>query len=66
MPPVHWAVFVAEHCPHAPEAWQAGVVPPHSLSPLQARQVWVPVLHTGAVPPHCALETQGTQIALGA
>ncbi len=38
------------------------MVPPHSLSPLQARQVCVIVLHTGAVPPHCAFEVHGTQV----
>ena len=62
MPPVHCVLLVAEHCPQAPEPWQAGVDPPHSLSPLQARQVWVAVLQIGAVPPHCALETQETQL----
>jgi hypothetical protein len=36
--PVHWVVFVVEHWPQAPDAWQAGVEPPHSLSPAQARQ----------------------------
>jgi hypothetical protein len=59
---VHCVLFVAEHCPHAPEDWQAGVVPPHSLSPLQALQVWVVVLQIGVVPPHCALEVHETQL----
>jgi hypothetical protein len=36
--PVHCEVLVAEHWPHAPDAWQAGVAPPQSLSPPQARQ----------------------------
>jgi hypothetical protein len=52
--PVHADPFVAEHWPQAPEASQAGVVPPHSPSPAHARQVCVPVLHTGVDPPHCA------------
>ncbi len=54
----------SEHWPHAPEGWQAGVDPPHSLSPVQARQVCVARLHTGAMPPHWALEVQGTQVAV--
>ena len=54
--------FVAEHCPHAPDDWHAGVAPPHSLSPPQARQVWVVVLQIGTVPPHCAFDTQGTHV----
>jgi len=62
---VHCAVFVAEHWPHAPDAWQAGVAPPHSLSPPQARQVCVAVLHTGRLPPHSALLMQLTQVPVG-
>jgi hypothetical protein len=54
--------LVAEHWPQAPDGWQAGVVPPQSLSPAQARQVLVDRLHTGAAPPHCAFEVQATQI----
>jgi hypothetical protein len=44
--------FVAEHWPHAPVSSQAGVAPPHSLSPRQARHVCVPKLHTGVLAPH--------------
>jgi hypothetical protein len=44
--------FVAEHAPHAPEGWQAGVAAPQSVSPTHARQVLVPVSQTGFVPPH--------------
>jgi hypothetical protein len=40
VPPVQRSELVAEHWPHAPPGWQAGVAPPHSLSPLQARQLW--------------------------
>jgi len=61
VPPPHLVVLVAEHCPQAPELWQAGVDPPHSLSPAQPRQVCVAVLHTGVVPPHWAFEVQATQ-----
>jgi hypothetical protein len=56
--------FESEHCPQAPEAWQAGVGPPHSTSAPQARQVCVVVLHTGVTPPHCAFDVQGTQVPL--
>jgi hypothetical protein len=38
------------------------VAPPHSVSPAQARQACVVVLHTGAVPLQVAFETQGTQV----
>jgi hypothetical protein len=53
--------LVPEHWPQAPPGWQAGVVPPHSASPAQARHVWVVVLHTGLLPPHCASDRHGTQ-----
>jgi hypothetical protein len=39
VPPVHRSELPAEHWPHAPPGWQAGVAPLHSLSPLQARQL---------------------------
>ena len=54
--------MVAEHCPQAPEGSQAGVGPPHSPSLPQARQGWVPVLQTGAVPLHCAFDVHGTHV----
>ena len=38
--------------------------PLHSVSPPQARQTCVDVLHTGVVPLHWAFEVQGTQVAL--
>ena len=57
--------LVAEHWPQAPDASQAGVAPPQSPSPAQARQVCVAVLHTGAVPPHCAFDVHGTQVPAG-
>jgi len=60
--PVHSVVFVAEHWPHAPEPWQAGVAPPHSLSPAQARQTCADTLQTGVTPPHSAFELQFTQV----
>jgi hypothetical protein len=63
--PVQAVLLVAEHWPQAPEPWQAGVAPPHSVSPEQARQVCVAVLQTGLVPPHCALLMQLTQVPVG-
>lgn len=65
MEPVHWDLFEVEHWPQAPEVWQAGVAPPQSVSPAQARQVCVAVLQTGLVPPHSALLMQLTQVPLG-
>ena len=53
---------MAEHWPQAPDDSQAGVAPPHSPSPAQARQLCVLVLHTGVVPPHCAFDVHGTQV----
>jgi hypothetical protein len=59
-------VFPSEHWPHDPLGWQAGMAPPHSLSPPHARQVCVIVLQTGVRPPHCAFDVQGTQVAVAA
>ena len=53
--------FVAEQTPQAPLDWQAGVAPPQSLSPAQARQACVAALQIGVVPPHWAFDTHGTQ-----
>ncbi len=36
--PLHAVALVAEHCPQAPLGSQAGVAPPQSPSPAQARQ----------------------------
>jgi hypothetical protein len=38
------------------------VAPPHSLLAVHPRQLWVPGSHTGVPPPHCALDTQATQV----
>jgi hypothetical protein len=62
--PLHFVALVAEHCPHAPVGWQAGVAPPHSLSAAQARHTCVAVLQTGVVPEHCAFDVHGTQVAV--
>jgi len=55
----------AEHCPQAPHGSQAGVDPPHSPSPPQARQLCVVVLQIGVLPPHWALLRHGTQVEAG-
>jgi hypothetical protein len=60
--PEHWPVLPAEHWPHAPLGWQAGVAPPHSPSPAHARQTCAATLHTGVVPPHSAFELQLTHV----
>lgn len=62
MAPAHWVAFPAEHCPQAPDVWQAGVLPPHSLSPLHARQVRKDGSQMGVVPPQSALARHPTQV----
>jgi hypothetical protein len=58
---VQAVLFVAEHSPQAPDVWQAGVAPPHSESPAQARHRWAVVLQTGVAPPHSAFVLQLAQ-----
>src|SRR5438045_3621647 len=53
--PVHWVLLVLEHWPQAPDDWQAGVAPPQSVSPAQARQRWVEVSQRGVAPVHWTL-----------
>ena len=48
--PVHAVPFPAEHWPHAPPGWHAGVAPPHSPSPAQPRQEWNAGSQTGVAP----------------
>ena len=61
------AVLLAEHCPQAPEGWQAGVVPPHSPSPPQPRQLCRLPSQTGAVGvPQSAFARHDTQEPDGA
>ena len=62
--PVHCALFADEHTPHAPLAWQAGVLPLQSVSAAQPWQIPAVVLQTGVVPLHWALLTQATQVPL--
>jgi hypothetical protein len=63
--PVHCVLLLAEHWPQDPELWQAGVAPPHSLSPAQARQVWKAMSQTGAAPEQSASARQRTQVPDG-
>jgi hypothetical protein len=58
---VQRVLLVVEHSPQAPEGSQAGVVPPHSPSPAQARHALTARSQTGAMPPHCAFDVQDTQ-----
>jgi hypothetical protein len=60
--PVQAVALVDEHCPQAPDGWQAGVDPPHSLSPAQARQACVVVLQIGVAPPHWLSPPQPRQV----
>jgi hypothetical protein len=62
--PVHFVVLVAEHTPQAPLGWQAGVAPPQSASPAQARHACIVGLQMGVSPAHWALVTQPTQVPL--
>jgi hypothetical protein len=63
--PTQRVVFVAEHWPHAPVAWQAGVAPPQSTSAAQARHVCVGALQVGVAPLQLALVRQATQVPAG-
>jgi len=61
-PPEHCVELPAEHWPHAPLGSQAGVVPPHSLSPLQPRHVRKDGSQIGVVPPQSALARHPTHV----
>ena len=60
--PVHSVALVPEHWPHAPEGWHAGVAPPHSLSPAQARHAWKVASHSGADVGQSASARHDTQL----
>jgi len=45
-----------------PDGWQAGVVPPHSLSLLHPRQVWKAASHRGDAAGQSASARQVTQV----
>lgn len=53
--PVHCVLLVAEHTPHPPDGWHAGVEPLQSTSAAHPRQLPVVVLQVGVVPVHCAV-----------
>jgi hypothetical protein len=61
---VQAAAFVAEHAPHAPLGWHAApaLEPAQSASRAQARQVLVPLSHTGFAPPHWAFVVHERQV----
>ncbi len=59
--PPHIALLPAEQAPHAPLGSQAGVAPPHSLSPLHPRQVRKAGSQTGVAPPQSDPARQPTQ-----
>jgi hypothetical protein len=63
--PVHRLVSLAEHWPHAPPGWHAGVAPPHSPLPAQPRQVWLVPSQIGVLPPHWAAVRHATQVPVG-
>jgi hypothetical protein len=59
--PPHRVALLAEHWPQAPAGWQAGSIPPQSVSPPHARQAWKIGSHTGLAPPHAAASRHSTQ-----
>jgi hypothetical protein len=59
--PAQRRVFVAEHAPHAPPGWHAGVAPLQSVSPPHARQTCVVLSQTGGAPPQSVFPTHATQ-----
>jgi len=63
---VHAVALPAEHWPHAPPGWHAGVAPPHSLSPAQPRQEWNAGSHTGVAPPQSLSAWHATHTPDGA
>ena len=61
--PVHATALPAEHWPHRPLGWQAGVAPPpQSPSPVQPRHVWLFESQTGVVPEQSASARQVTHV----
>jgi hypothetical protein len=52
--PPHRVALVAEHSPHAPLLWHAGVAPPQSASEAQPTQMPAATLQAGVAPPHAA------------
>ena len=64
--PMHAVALPAEHWPHAPPGWHAGVALPHSLSPAQPRQAWNAGSHTGVAPPQSLSAWHATHTPVGA
>jgi hypothetical protein len=62
--PAQAPLLLLEHWPQTPDGWQAGVAPPQSPSPAQARQLCVPVSQIGVPPLHWPLLTHETQVPL--
>jgi hypothetical protein len=58
--PTQAAAFAMVHCTQAPEAEHAGVVPPHSASPMQPRHVCEVASQRGVVARQSAAVTQPT------
>jgi len=63
--PLQRVAFVAEHCPQAPAGWQAGNMPPHSSSAVQARHPWRIGSQTGFAPAQTALSRHSTHTPTG-
>jgi hypothetical protein len=62
VPAEHFVAFVAEHWPHAPFGWQAGVAPPQSASLAQAWQVCRMGSQTGVAPEQSLLTRHVTHV----
>jgi len=62
--PVQRRWLLAEHWPHTPLGWQAGVAPPQSLSDAQVRQLWVVASQTGLPAGQSYAVTQPTHVPL--
>jgi len=60
--PPHLVEFAREHWPQEPLVWHAGVMPPHSLSPLHPRQVWKAGSQMGDAPEQSASAVQPTHV----
>jgi len=65
VPPVQRSEFPAEHWPQAPAGWQAGNMPPHSSSAVQARHPWRIGSQTGFAPAQTALSRHSTHTPTG-
>ncbi|HVR01005.1 MAG TPA: hypothetical protein VMT47_02640 [Polyangia bacterium] len=64
--PTQRRALLAEQAPHEPPGWQAGVAPPQSESPAQARHARDVRSHTGKEPPQSASPVQPTHVPVRA